>query len=637
MKLHRPGFLAKPGALLAAGLLLFCTAALALPPGVSAPSKRKTAATPVPKSAATPKAEVKKSVSSTPSPVRRVLPSTPEPEASDPLAEGEFADAHPGNNAAAPDLALHEQGARKAEALAWWAQATLAGDAAETDVEIAGYRRTLALDPGFTELAVKLAFELTRRNDVPGAIQVLKDTAKAAPKEPLPLIYLSQLYAKQLKKFDFALKYAEQALALAPDDFQAHNALYELHTSAGQPKKAEEALARAAQARSTDPKFWLQLGDLHTRLYLRDDGNAEPEPLARMNLLYRKAAELGKGDALTLAKVGDYFVLSRQVKEAIPFYLEALALRPTEDDPAIVNLREKLARAYLVTDQRDTAIATLEAVVREQPLRFETYELLGELYQQKGDTEKALQNYEQTLRLDSSQPDNYLRLAEIFLRMKRPEKAVETMRAAREKFPDLPQVAYSYAVTLSQAKQHTAALAAFAEARAEAERSHAELLTGAFFFQYGAAAEQAGKIEQAAELLRESIRLDPANAAQAQNYLGYMWVDRDVNVDEGGELIKKALEVEPDNAAYLDSLGWYYYKKGRYEDALKELTKALESLKEEDPVVFDHLGDTYQKLGKPADAMNFWQKSLALEDDPKVREKLEAAKQKITLTAPPAK
>jgi tetratricopeptide (TPR) repeat protein len=543
----------------------------------------------------------------------------------------EFADAHPGNTrATAADLALAEESARKADALVAFAQGVVAGDAADTDKELEGYRKALALDPSYVELAVKVAYELAKRNDVSGGIQVLKDAAKAAPKEALPLVYLSQLYSKYLKKPDFALKYAEQALALAPDDFQPHHALFELHIAAGQPKKAEEVLDRAAKSKTTDPRFWVQLGDLYTRLYLKEDGSADQENLERMNVVYRKAAENGKNDAVTLAKVGDYFVLSRQVKEAIPFYQAALERHSSSDDPALTNLREKLARAFLVTEQRDEAITMLEQVVRETPMRFETYELLGELYQAKGNVEKAMQNFEQTLLIDSSRPENYLRLAETFLRLKRPDKAVETMRSARSKFPGMPRLAYSLAVTLSQAKRHTEAMTVFAEAVAEAEQSQEEILNGSFYFQYGAAAEQAGLYEKAAELLRESIRLDPGNAPQAWNYLGYMWVDRDTNLEEAGELIKKAVEAEPDNAAYLDSLGWYYYKKGQYEDALREIGKAVETLKEEDAVLYDHLADVYQKLNKPAEAMSYWQKSLALEENPKVQEKLDAAKQKVT-------
>ncbi len=629
MKLLPNGLSKWSGALLAVAMVLFSGAAFAASPPeaanrrkapvLGAPGKQKSR-TAAPSS----RAARKKAI-----PAARAEPAVP--RSGEATGVGEFADAHPGGSRNPPaDLNLEEEGARKADALTAFAQAVVAGDAAETDKELEGYRKALALDPGHTELAVKVAYELARRNDVSAGIQVLKDAIKAAPKEPLPLIYLSQLYSKYLKKPDFAMKYAEQALALAPDDFQPHHAIYELHMAAGQPKKAEEVLDRAAKAKSPDPRFWIQLGDLYTRIYLKEDGSADEENLARMSAIYKKAAELGKTDAITLAKVGDYFVLSRQVKEAIPYYQQALSLHVASDDPALTNLREKLARAFLVTEQRDEAIQMLETVVRQNPMRFETHELLGELYQAKGDIERAMHSFEQTLLIDSSRPDNYIRLAETFLRLKHPEKAVDTMRTARSKFPGVARIGYGLAIMLSQAKRHTEAMTVFAETLAEAEQSQEEILTGSFYFQYGAAAEQAGLVERAAELLRESIRLDPSIAPQAWNYLGYMWVDRDMNMEEAGELIKKAVEAEPDNAAYLDSLAWYHFKQGRYEEALKEIQKATENLKEEDPVVYDHLADIYLKLNKTAEALSYWQKSLALEDNPKVREKLDAARQKVS-------
>jgi tetratricopeptide (TPR) repeat protein len=132
-------------------------------------------------------------------------------------------------------------------------------------------------------------------------------------------------------------------------------------------------------------------------------------------------------------------------------------------------------------------------------------------------------------------------------------------------------------------------MTAFAEAKAEAENSHEEMLTGTFYLQWGAAAEQAGLTDRAAELLRQSIALEP-ESAEAYNYLGYMWTDRGENLEEAGKLIQKALEIDPDNGAYIDSLGWYYYKTGDAERAVKELLRAAEIIKPEDPVVFDHLG-----------------------------------------------
>jgi tetratricopeptide (TPR) repeat protein len=90
-------------------------------------------------------------------------------------------------------------------------------------------------------------------------------------------------------------------------------------------------------------------------------------------------------------------------------------------------------------------------------------------------------------------------------------------------------------------------------------------------------------------------------------------------------MIKKALEIEPNNGAYLDSLGWLYFKKGQTEEAIKELEKASALLK--DPVIFDHLGDAYFKIGDIENAKNNWQESLSLEPaQDKVKEKLEKIK-----------
>jgi len=75
------------------------------------------------------------------------------------------------------------------------------------------------------------------------------------------------------------------------------------------------------------------------------------------------------------------------------------------------------------------------------------------------------------------------------------------------------------------------------------------------------------------------------------------------------EYIKKALALEPDNGAYLDSLGWAYFKMARYDLALDPLEKAAKLLGN-DPTVLDHLGLLYLKLGKKQDAAQEWRRAL---------------------------
>ncbi len=529
-----------------------------------------------------------------------------------------FADAHASEPRPLPqDLALSDEGSLKAKALAEFAYALIAEDDADADRALAGFRKTLDADPGYTELALKVAYELAKRKDPAAAIQVLKDAIKAAPKEPLPLVYLSQLYSRSLKKPDLALKYAEQAYALAPENFACTLALFELHLTGGETKKAAHLLEQAAKVPSRNAQYWVQLGELAARLYLKEDAATPWEDLVKINALYLKAADLGKNEAGILAKTGDYFILSRQIKDAVPIYRAAIELGPNASEPGTANLREKLARALILTDQRDEAIRVLEDITRETPNRFETFELLGELYEQKGEFDKAFQSYSNSLKADSSDPRNHLRLAELLIRGKRFEQALETLRDARARFPDRPDLTFSLGIALSRAKKHTESMTVFAEALAEAQRSHEELLTAEFYFQYGAAAEQAGRTEKAAELIKRSIDLDPANAAQSYNYLGYMWADRGENLQEATELITKALAMEPENGAFLDSLGWAQFKQGFFEEALKSLLRAVDLVKPEDAVVLEHVGDTYHALGKTSVALEYWKRALALDAENK--------------------
>jgi Tfp pilus assembly protein PilF len=120
--------------------------------------------------------------------------------------------------------------------------------------------------------------------------------------------------------------------------------------------------------------------------------------------------------------------------------------------------------------------------------------------------------------------------------------------------------------------------------------------------------------------LKKALELKP-DYDEALNFLGYLYVEEDKNLEEAEILIKKALEISPNNGAYIDSLGWFYFKKGKFKEALAELQKASSLF--EDPVIYDHLGDAYFKLNDAANAKLNWEKSLKL--DPKqvkVKEKL---------------
>jgi tetratricopeptide (TPR) repeat protein len=147
-----------------------------------------------------------------------------------------------------------------------------------------------------------------------------------------------------------------------------------------------------------------------------------------------------------------------------------------------------------------------------------------------------------------------------------------------------------------------------------------------YHFYMAVANEKLGDADSAIRNLKEAIKHNPSSA-RAYNYLGYIYAEKNININEAFALVSKALEYEPENGAYLDSLGWIYFRKGEYESALKYLLMAEEKLEEAgtpDFVVYDHIGDTYIKLGNPARAKMYYEKALKFEKNAAVEEKLKA-------------
>jgi tetratricopeptide (TPR) repeat protein len=526
----------------------------------------------------------------------------------------------------AKDLQLGLDGERKADAAARFMHGLMLEDSSDADKALDEYLKALALDPANVDLSIKLAWEYLRRDDTPAAINLLKDTIKAAPRQAEPSLALAYLYFNTLNKSDLAQKYATQALEIDPNNIFSYQYLTEIYKASSQPQKIAPLLDRAAKAASKDPAFWLELGALYVGTQMKDAAFTAPETgtagtpaaparntdeLKKADAVFAKALACGPDDPDVVEKTADFYVATQQFPEAIPLYKHVI-----EIDSSRNLARENLARCYLATDQKQLATATLEDLIKADPVQHHAYEFLAKLYEDAGQFDKAIADYEQALLITPNHQDAYEGLSLLLIsRFKQPEKAVEVLTEARKRFPDQPWFSFLLAVALEEAKQHQAALTMFEITVAEAQNVQPGLLNSQFYLQYGETAEQAGLYDQAAQLLKKSLETeeDPERVAMTSNYLGYMWVDHSLNIEEGGTLIKRALEIEPDNGAYLDSMGWYYYRTGQFDKAVPELTRAVELIKPEDPLVYEHLGDTYAKLKDVAKAVSCWQKAVELD------------------------
>jgi len=128
------------------------------------------------------------------------------------------------------------------------------------------------------------------------------------------------------------------------------------------------------------------------------------------------------------------------------------------------------------------------------------------------------------------------------------------------------------------------------------------------YFLRGALDERQKHYDSAEEQFRKILAID-SNNSMTLNYLGYMLADRGVKLDDALTMVQKAVQQEPQNGAYLDSLGWVYFKMGQYALAEANLRKASERIST-DPQVHDHLGELYEKTGRLKMAASQWEQSL---------------------------
>jgi tetratricopeptide (TPR) repeat protein len=148
------------------------------------------------------------------------------------------------------------------------------------------------------------------------------------------------------------------------------------------------------------------------------------------------------------------------------------------------------------------------------------------------------------------------------------------------------------------------------------------------YFLQGSLYEKQKKYDDAEKAFRKALDLQKDDPA-VMNYLGYMFADRGIHLDEAESLIQKAIQTDPTNGAYLDSLGWVYYKQNRFDRAEEYLKKAVIFVNS-DSSIHDHLGDLYFKTKRYDEARAEWTKSLQLSNEPeeidKVKKKLDELK-----------
>jgi len=517
-------------------------------------------------------------------------------------------------------LNLLKDGRLRGEALAHYSRAVAFEAKKDIDGALGEYRKVLQLMPDNVQLAQKAANLLASGGMKKEAREVLEKSLELNPDSFRAFLYFSDYlltyHAESPSDSERAVALAEEALDKFPDEAAVYDHLTRMYLIGRQASKAKVAIERALKRSSHDPIFWLKIATIAQRVWPLNTSEGQ-EPVL-LNGIYQKALDHSVNRVSIQEAVAGFYHSSHQPEKARDLYEKIIAEHPDQ-----LQVRKKLASVYQVLDQQDKMIETLRTVIQIDPRDAKTNRDLAEIYRKREDPDNAAHYLQQALKISKGSESEYLYLARLLHAARRPEDAVPVLERAAFYYPEEPEITFLLAVSRSRAKQYEAALTAFERTIQLGKEVQPGRLNEQFYFQYGAAAERAGHLDQAAELFRKSMELlaksgaedaeTKAFTAQVYNYLGYMWLENDMHVDEAGELIKTAFNLTPDSGAIRDSLGWFYFKKRQFEEARRELTTAMSMMEEPDPVVFDHLAQTYFQLGMKTEALDHMRKALELD------------------------
>ena len=332
-----------------------------------------------------------------------------------------------------------------------------------------------------------------------------------------------------------------------------------------------------------------------------DDLAKSPDQLEGVLSLGRKLSE-GDNPKLQFEEawmLGRIAVTAERTDDAARFYRFAIGMQNLPD----YELYRELGSQFLDAKRyRDAERAFQEAADHPalEPLRFHFISLVSIAREMDGRVDAAVEAMEEARKLAPQEAKSQFatQLARIYYRARLWDDAIRTYESIARDFHDEPELVRDCQFSLS------------------------------------AIHVQKGDYETGEKILLDILKKEPDDA-QANNDLGYLWADRDKNLEQAKEMIQKALQSEPENAAYLDSMGWVLYRLGDYAESVKHLEKASSLPRGEDGTIFDHLGDAREKLGEHDKAVEAWKRALELEQDKAVPDPklLEELKRKLPADA----
>jgi tetratricopeptide (TPR) repeat protein len=463
------------------------------------------------------------------------------------------------------------------------------------------FRKVLKTDPESKAGLGNLAELYFQQGDYAGAIDALSKIPEADMDSQL-MGMLAYAYS-QNHNMEKALATYQKALADDPDNTELHRAYADALLTDGRSAEARAELEKVLKANPEDGASYMRLAQIDRQEGRFDEareelGKAQAVMPDNQEVPYQQAqledtvgnldkaigilqglvkqSEHPDGDytvaeannrAIFLERLGLVYREQDKFREAMDAFKQIQALGKSQGARADFLMVETLRLEH----QPDKAMAEADAGVKAYPQDRALVILRATMLGEKGRVDEAVTGLQALLTKQTGDRDIYVSIAQVYEQAKRFDEAEQAVRKAIAMSPTSDDQEYPLFVLAS-------------------------------------IYERQKKYDVAEATFKKVLSMNPLNASAA-NYLGYMLADRGVRLDESVKYIKKALDLEPNNGAYLDSLGWAYFKMNRYDLAQPPLEKAAHLI-QNDPTIHEHLGNVYLRMGKSSLAEGEFERAL---------------------------
>lgn len=498
------------------------------------------------------------------------------------------------------------------------------------------FKTAQKIDPNSEDVVLNLARLYSESGDLKRAVAVL-DAVPLDDRSAKMEFALGSIF-DQLKDNKKAIAAYQRSLGSDPDNLDAERALAQSMLNDNQLDQALKIYTDISAGDPQDPQAYLRISEIERR-----QGKYEQSlsTLKKAKLLVKDSLEISFNEALLYDSLGRYEDATQILEKLVAgtahandqyseleknnriIFLERLAnvYREQNKTPPAIDTYNKMismggdfaVRGYQgkVDAYRDArmypqATAAAQEAAQKLPKDRQIKLMLAGQLADTGKVDEGIEIAKSQLNGGPEDRETYLQLAQIDVRLRRWKDASEVIDKAEPLATKQEEKIYIY-------------------------------------FLRGTIAERQKHYDAAEEQFRKILAID-ANNSMTLNYLGYMLADRGVRLPEALGIIQQAVLLDPQNGAYLDSLGWTFYKLGQYGPAEDNLRKALERLST-DPSVHDHMGEVYEKTGRLKEAAAQWELALAeysrttpADTEPgdisKVEKKLEGARVRLAKHEP---